>query len=213
MSTSSTPAPTVAQTSILAITFNFRRYRISIGNALHFDQDSRRSWPASGVHRSRTRRVRFRRGRFTLPSAAEVIAVCDPAVARSEDPVLDAIRMVARLAADDHAHATGHDDDPEELELTHEALLERIDRLIDERMSPPDREADVHTETLAPVIDRLVTLTLTRAQISAQLPYPDAVVAELDTALADLRRAYDQLITELITGQRRLPRHQHTPAT
>ncbi|MBF6332211.1 hypothetical protein [Nocardia transvalensis] len=62
--------------------------------------------------------------------------------------------------------------------------------------------------TAAGKIARLVALTVTRTAITRHLPGPDRPVDRLDTALADLKVAYDQLVTELMIGRRRLPRYQ-----
>ncbi|MBF6333167.1 DUF4254 domain-containing protein [Nocardia transvalensis] len=141
-----------------------------------------------------------------------MVAACDPLADPPEDAVLGGVRSLARLAAADHTHATGHEDDPQELELTHDELLEMIDRIIAQRLPRERWYAIVHTETVAAVIGRLVALTVTRAAITPRAPGPDRVADELDTALADLKTAYDQLVTDLLSGRRRLPRYQTAPA-
>ncbi|MBF6328437.1 DUF4254 domain-containing protein [Nocardia transvalensis] len=205
-----------SESAVVAVSFGFRSWRVTVGSGVEWSRDRQPGEPAV-VRRVRSRRTRFAAAPAVLPSAADIVAACDPTADHpTQDPIVGAVRSLARLAAEDHAHATGHDDDADELALTHDELLETIDRIIGQRLPlplPRERwDAAVHTETLAPVISRLVTLAVTRAAMTRQVPGPDRVADELDTALADLRTAYDQLVTELLSGRRRLPRYQSTPA-
>ncbi|MBF6106155.1 hypothetical protein IU500_19140 [Nocardia terpenica] len=188
---------------------------MSVFNGFRCRRRGHRAKSPAGIREFRSRRIYFAAGWSAVPSAADVVAACDPRAVRSGDALVESIRRLARLAAADHAHATGHDDDAEELAVTHDELLRTIDRVTRQRLpGDPERDAVVHTETLAPVISRLVTLVVTRIQISqhATGSVADRTVAELDTAVADLMAAYDWLVAELVTGRRRLPRNQVAPA-
>lgn len=101
---------------------------------------------------------------------------------------------------------------PTQVAFQHDELIATLDQLTAAALPVRSRrEAPVHTEPLSAVIDRLVTFTVTRAVID-----PHSAGAEsrqLDTALTDLMAGYDQLLTELVTGRRHLPRFQNVPAT
>ncbi|ATL67412.1 DUF4254 domain-containing protein [Nocardia terpenica] len=209
------PAPTGRRYGVVTVRFDLRGWRLVAGIGVSRPRTRDRATSAPVVRVTRARQTQFTTTRADIPSAAEVVAACATRVVRSDDVVLHAVHRLARMACDDHAHATGHDDDPEELAVTHDELLELIDRVTQQRLPQhPDPGAAVHTETLAPVISRLVTLAVTRAQLTQPPPdpEPDRFVEELNTALADLMSAYDQLLADMAAGRRRLPRYQTASA-
>ncbi|MEV6558318.1 hypothetical protein AB0M22_21580 [Nocardia sp. NPDC051756] len=163
----------------------------------------------------RRRRARHPSGRARLPSAAQVITVSSHArdiPTRSGDPEI--LRLIRDLAAVSwHSHYfdyPGAGPDLEvvatESELSHDALLVGLDRRIRHRLPHRRRRrVKVHTEPLAMVIDRLVSLAITHSVLAVAGDRRGGV-RELDTALADLALGYDQLVAELTTGRRRQPR-------
>ncbi|QBS44931.1 hypothetical protein DMB37_37465 [Nocardia sp. CS682] len=91
-------------------------------------------------------------------------------------------------------------------DLTHEQVLVGLDRHIRHRLPHRRRRrVKVHTEPLAMVIDRLVSLAITHAVLTVAGDRRGGV-RELDTALADLALGYDRLVADLLTGRRREPR-------
>ncbi|MFI6998309.1 DUF4254 domain-containing protein [Nocardia sp. NPDC050175] len=91
-------------------------------------------------------------------------------------------------------------------ELTHTTLLVELDRRIRHRLPHRRRRrVKVHTEPLAMVIDRLVSLAITHSVLAVASDRPSGI-HELDTALADLALGYDQLVADLVAGRRRQPR-------
>ncbi|MFF0494375.1 DUF4254 domain-containing protein [Nocardia sp. NPDC004068] len=209
-STTFQPVGDTGESTTVSASFRVRNRRIILGAGIGWTRDLD---PADSL--VEFRRIRSRRagsGPALLPSAEEVVAVCDPGATRPADVLLGTIRALAWLAEEDHSPATGHDDDPQQLELTHDELLEHIDRLVANRLPRERWDAVVHTETLAAVLDRLVALIVTRTAITPHPLKPNRVDDELDTALADLKTAYDHLVTDLLAGRRRLPRYQTAPA-
>ncbi|WP_405165543.1 DUF4254 domain-containing protein [Nocardia sp. NBC_01499] len=91
-------------------------------------------------------------------------------------------------------------------ELTHDTLMVGLDRRIRHRLPHRRRRrVKVHTEPLAMVIDRLVSLAITHS-VLAVAGDRSSGIHELDTALADLALSYDQLLADLVARRRRQPR-------
>ncbi|RJO77703.1 hypothetical protein D5S18_08205 [Nocardia panacis] len=155
--------------------------------------------------------VKPRRSAVGLPSATAILAACSQViVAGADGEILSAIRELAALAERNHYAREDETRSAAELAVTHHQLLASIDRFTRERVADRARRAAVvHTESLAAVIDRLVLFAVTRTVIAPST----FVAAELDTALTDLMAGYDQLVDELLTGRRRLPRYQTVPAS
>lgn len=163
----------------------------------------------------RRRRARHPSAGARLPSAAQIVAVSSHALDithRSGDPEI--LRLIRDLAAVSwHSHYfdyPGASPDLEvvatEAELSHDTLLVELDRHIRHRVPHRRRRrVKVHTEPLAMVIDRLVSLAITH-RVLAVAGDRHGGVRELDTALADLALGYDQLVADLTTGRRRQPR-------
>ena len=159
----------------------------------------RRAW----VPTSRTR----------VPSAAAIVAACSQVkVPVTDGEILNAVRGLAKLAMHEHTMDPHEPVSPTQVAFEHDQLTATLDLLTNRALpSRSRRRAAVHTESLTDVIDRLVTFAVTRAVID---PHPATTESrQLDTALTDLMAAYDQLVTDLVTGHRRLPRYQSVPAT
>ncbi len=147
-----------------------------------------------------------------LPSAAAIIAACSEVIVPVGDhEVLDVVRDLAMLAK--HEHTDPREPvSPTQVAFQHDQLIATLDRLTTGAAPARGRRTVVvHTEPLTEVIDRLVTFTVTRQVIDSHPAAPES--RQLDIALADLMTGYDQLITDLVTGRRRLPRYQNVPAT
>ncbi|MGX1778517.1 DUF4254 domain-containing protein [Nocardia brasiliensis] len=200
------------ESAITAVTFSVRGWRITVGTGVTWTHTTQPGQPPE-VLRIRSRQEQFTSTSPSLPSAANIVAACDPLVGMmSVDAILVAVGSLAQLAAEDHAHPIGHTDNPDQLAVDHDETIELLDDVIAQQLPHECPDATVHTETLAPVISRLVTLVVTRKTLSRQSTQPDRTLDELDTAIADLRAAYDQLIADLTSGRRRLPRYQTAPA-
>ncbi|MQY21711.1 hypothetical protein [Nocardia macrotermitis] len=151
--------------------------------------------------------------RTRLPSAAAVVAACSQVIVPCGDSeILDAVRDLAALAMHEHTADPREPISPTQVAFEHDELIATLDRLTLAALPVRARRGvPMHTEPLSAVIDRLVTFAVTRAVID---PHTAGVESrQLDTAMADLMVGYDQLITELVTGHRRLPRFQNVPAT
>ncbi len=148
-----------------------------------------------------------------LPSAEAIVAACAQVIVPIGDhDILIAVRDLAMLALHEHTADPREPISPTQVAFQHDQLIATLDRLTTDALpTRPRRTVVVHTEPLTEVIDRLVTLAVTREVIEEQPATPES--RQLDVALADLMTGYDQLIADLVTGRRRLPRHQHVPAT
>jgi|GEM_PF-5373048 len=148
-----------------------------------------------------------------LPSAAAIVAACSQVIVPVGDShILDAVRDLAMLAMHEHTADSREPISPAQVALQHDELTAALDRLTAAALPARWRASVVvHTESLTEVIDRLVTFAVTRAVID---PHPATTESrQLDIALTDLMAGYDQLIADLVTGRRRLPRYQSVPAT
>ncbi|WP_216892190.1 DUF4254 domain-containing protein [Nocardia alni] len=159
------------------------------------------------------RRAWMRGPRTRLPSAAAIVAACSQVIVPSGDSeILDSVRDLATLAMHEHIADPREPVSRTQVEFQHDELIAALDRLITAALPISARRgALVHTEPLTTVIDRLVTFAITRAVIDPQPATAES--RDLDTAIADLMAGYDQLVTDLVTGRRRLPRYQSVPAT
>ncbi|MFG1795813.1 hypothetical protein [Nocardia sp. NPDC049149] len=143
-----------------------------------------------------------------MPSAALLIAASSHrGVTDRGSEILWLVRDLAALGW--HSHYAEHpllDTAATESELSHEELLTGLDRHIRHRLPHGRRRnAKVHTEPLAMVIDRLVSLTITRSVLAVAGDI-GSESRELDIALSDLALGYDQLVADLLAGRRRQPR-------
>ncbi|OLZ50320.1 DUF4254 domain-containing protein [Amycolatopsis keratiniphila] len=77
------------------------------------------------------------------------------------------------------------------------------------RVMPVSRGGTLHSETVGALITRLATLWQYSQQL-AVLPVEDQRTHSASAALAELTDAYDDLIHDVRTGRRHLPRHQIT---
>ncbi|MEC3974284.1 DUF4254 domain-containing protein [Amycolatopsis sp. H20-H5] len=111
--------------------------------------------------------------------------VCDP---RAADPVL------ATAARTVHAH-----------DAACAALLDRIDRWAATALTE-GRTGVLHTESLGQLVGRLVTVWM-RGQLmaDARAAVDDPRVRLAANQLGELGRAYDDLVSDLLLGRRRLP--------
>lgn len=140
-------------------------------------------------------------------TAGEVVA---------DDPV---VQSAARLAAHHRRQWEAEDDSRNAVDVHGVArakrsidqlnqhrvqLVERIDGWVAMRVASPD-EASLHTETLGSVVDRLA-IAWVRAQQLMALPSGSRDRARLALRqLSELADAYDDLVRDVIAGQRRLP--------
>ncbi|MFF3569210.1 hypothetical protein ACFYXQ_15670 [Nocardia jiangxiensis] len=160
------------------------------------------------------RRRPWARGpRTRLPSASAIVAACSQVIVPYGDgEILDAVRDLAGLAMHEHTADPREPISPTQVAFEHDELIATLDRLTAAALPVRSRRGvAVHTEPVSAVIDRLVTFAVTRAVIDPHSGGPES--RQLDTALADLMAGYDQLIGDLVTGRRQLPRFQNVPAT
>ncbi|VVJ22641.1 Uncharacterised protein [Amycolatopsis camponoti] len=87
-------------------------------------------------------------------------------------------------------------------------LVDRIDRWAATKLAE-GRAGVLHTESLGQLINRMVTVWM-RGQLLADTctSATDAQVRVASAQLGELGRAYDDLITDLRLGRRRLPELQ-----
>ncbi|WP_280394611.1 hypothetical protein [Nocardia brasiliensis] len=157
------------------------------------------------------RHLHSRRSTDRLPASALLVAACfsHTAITGSDPEMLRLIRDLAAISwrSHDQDHpglGPGGDSAATESAISHEVLVTELDHHIRARLPHRRRRnARVHTEPLVSVIDRLISLTVTRAVLDHGA---GARIREIDTALTDLALSYDHLITELMTGRRREPR-------
>ncbi|MFF2557904.1 DUF4254 domain-containing protein [Nocardia sp. NPDC058058] len=134
-----------------------------------------------------------------LPPKHLLLQACRGLPPEDRHPVLHCAGLLAdlhekRLTAE--AGATGL--------IDHERarMVLDIDRWVAMELPKADRDAQLHTETVGTVIDRL-------AQFSAlaylTLAYADEAMHEAATRLRELALAYEHLANELAAGRRRLP--------
>ncbi|MGY6658672.1 DUF4254 domain-containing protein [Amycolatopsis sp. TRM77291] len=138
----------------------------------------------------------------------------------SGDPVLAAARELAVLTLA-RADTTCALDDPvaDDRSIAAAARKQRrLDREIARQTARIDdyvtgtvhacRRGALHTETIGALIARLAT-TWQHWQQLASLPVQDERVRAASAALAELIDAYDDLIRDIHTGRRSLPRRQN----
>lgn len=90
------------------------------------------------------------------------------------------------------------------------AIIDQIG-LIDDHVTralPDPRSGSLHTETVGALVAKLAQRWQYSHQMAA-LPTNDPHVRDASAAVAELARAYDDLIDDVLLGRRCLPRHQH----
>ncbi|MFK0244482.1 hypothetical protein ACIQUM_07275 [Amycolatopsis azurea] len=136
------------------------------------------------------------------------------------DPVLAAAHELAllHLAHADTARDLGDADDTLTAAVARtqphrDRAIARQADLIDDHITralPGPRSGSLHTETVGALIARLAH-RWQYTQEMATLPTRDPRVRDASAALAELARAYDDLIDDVLCGRRYLPRHRQQP--
>ncbi|MGO4647588.1 DUF4254 domain-containing protein [Nocardia sp. 2YAB30] len=135
-----------------------------------------------------------------LPTRSQLLHACRDGKSLADHPVLRRACELTDLHARSLRAAPAVVADLDEQRVR---LVRDIDRWAEVRLPPAHGGAYLHTESLGAVIDRL-------AQLSARAYAALADGAEWDLwfaweRLAELAVAYEDLVTELATGRRRLP--------
>lgn len=134
-----------------------------------------------------------------LPTRTQVLHACRGAIV-SDHPLLRAARELTELherrRAADHETRCRIDEHRARLVLD-------IDRWIEINLPPTRGSAYLHTETLGAVYDRLAHLTA--HAYAALADDTDWDLWHAWDRLAELAVAYEDLVTELTSGRRRLP--------
>ncbi|MBF6439642.1 DUF4254 domain-containing protein [Nocardia cyriacigeorgica] len=140
-----------------------------------------------------------------VPCADQVLQACRGCPAAvAHHPVLSAAAELAEL----HARHTGHPrPDVDEMNWQRATLMLVIDKWVAASTRPPFPAARVHTETVGGVVDRLAQFTVDAYR--ALTGTADDEYRRACDRLADLATAYQDLVDELDTGTRRLPRLDH----
>ncbi|MFE3321166.1 DUF4254 domain-containing protein [Nocardia sp. NPDC059195] len=134
-----------------------------------------------------------------LPDRAQMMqAVCG--VAGAGDPVLTAAHELATLHERREQQIPG---DTSDIDWARARLVCEIDRWVVIRSPTPATSAPMHTESIGAVVDRM-------AHFAALTYHALACGAEAELHAAQLRLhelacGYDDLITEVASGARRLP--------
>ncbi|OXM43063.1 hypothetical protein [Amycolatopsis alba] len=155
-------------------------------------------------------------GACPVPSGRAVLLAFEIAPAGA-DPVLAAAHELAllHLAHADTAWVPGEADDTitaaaaraqrhRDRAIANQAGL--IDDHVTRALSDP-RSGSLHTETVGALLARLAQRWQYTQQMAA-LPTRDPRVRDASAALAELARAYDDLIDDVLCGRRCLPRHR-----
>lgn len=135
-----------------------------------------------------------------LPTRSQLLQACREGEPPPDHPVL----LRARALADLHvrrldANRGGVSD----IDASRAHLVRDIDRWAERRLPAARGGADLHTESLGSVIDRLANLSATAyAALAADEEWDLWFAWE---RLAELAIAYEDLVTELTAGRRRLP--------
>ncbi|WP_369690349.1 DUF4254 domain-containing protein [Nocardia miyunensis] len=134
-----------------------------------------------------------------LPTKYEVLHACR-GVGFDRHPILRAAHTLTelherRLGAGCAATA--------EMDRERALRVAEIDRWVTASLPPAHGAAHVHTETLGAVVDRLAQFTA--AAFAALANSTDWRLGDAWERLAELAVGYEDLITELQSGRRRLP--------
>ncbi len=135
-----------------------------------------------------------------LPPKKDLLAACRGEV-EHDHPLLRAASALTRLH-EERLSATR--DRTDEIDTRRKELIHEADNWIDTRITPAHGTARIHTETIGSVLDRLAQFTAhAYATLTATTPYWD--LCDAWESVAELACAYEDLITEVTRGQRRLP--------
>ncbi|WP_410585829.1 hypothetical protein [Amycolatopsis sp. lyj-108] len=156
-------------------------------------------------------------GRRPVPAGRAILLAFEFAPEDS-DPVLGAAHLLAvlHLARADVVRSIGDADDTitaaaaRAQEQRDQAIAGQV-ALIDEHVAiclPSLRRGSVHTETVGALLARLAQRWQHWHELAA-LPAADPRARDAFSAVAELARAYDDLIDDVLFGRRRLPRYQH----
>ncbi|UAK31956.1 DUF4254 domain-containing protein [Nocardia asteroides] len=138
--------------------------------------------------------------RPVLPGKDELLMACRGFPLPADDPVLSAAAELAVL------HQRREQTAWEALAVidTHRArLMDTIDTWVQVLIPQPVSGAQVHTETMGQVIDRIAQLTA--HTYTALAGASEEVFCESAEVVDDLAIAYTDLVEELLAGSRRLP--------
>ncbi|SNY74481.1 Protein of unknown function [Nocardia amikacinitolerans] len=138
-------------------------------------------------------------GGSALPSRELVLrAVCG--VVDDSDPLLGAAHQLSRLH---ERRELVEPDAADEIDWQRARLVCEIDRWVGFLTPPPIPEAPMHTESVGAVVDRLAQLAVLAYLALAR--GAEAQLTDVQQRLNELGWAYDDLITEVGSGTRRLP--------
>ncbi len=84
-------------------------------------------------------------------------------------------------------------------------LMDAIDSWVTQRLPVPHPRASLHTETIGPVIDRMVQAQVRACHLLMTLKVTDDRIHAAWTRLAELADGYTDLTTDIINRARRLP--------
>ncbi|HET6288771.1 MAG TPA: hypothetical protein VFG15_18740 [Amycolatopsis sp.] len=163
---------------------------------------------ATGIHTAA--------GACPVPTGRAVLLAFEISPAGA-DPVLAAAHELAllHLAHADTTRVLGDADDTitaaaARAQQHRDRAIARQAGLIDDHVTralPGPRSGSLHTETVGDLLARLAR-RWQHAQEMAALPARDPRVRDASAALAELARAYDDLIDDVLCGRRCLPRHR-----
>ncbi|WP_280244259.1 DUF4254 domain-containing protein [Nocardia abscessus] len=137
---------------------------------------------------------------MSLPTRSELLRACQEDAPPSGHPVLLRARDLTELHARRLRVGEG---DVRETEAGRARLIRDVDRWVGPRLPAARGGAYLHTESLGSVVDRLARLSACAYAAMADDQEWDLWFAW--EQLAEVAVAYEDLVTELRSGRRRLP--------
>ncbi|WP_063824881.1 hypothetical protein [Nocardia pseudovaccinii] len=136
----------------------------------------------------------------TLPDKHAMLAACRGLPTTASNPMIEAAAELALLhqTREQTPHCRLGDVDQHRLRL-----MRSVDHWIALVIPVPSPEAKLHTHTAGQVVDQLAELTTLTFVALANAPEP--VFYDAKVRLDEIGDAYQDLIDELLLGQRRLP--------